>query len=122
MLTFSTSYICQNQAIEFNGGQLSPQTITDWNWNFNDPASGIDNVAVGQNTQHVFRSEEHTSELQSRPHLVCRLLLEKKKTITNMARSRPESDPVRRCTFALPISCSPSVSAMPRVASPFSSR
>src|SRR3989442_8349561 len=29
------------------------------------------------------RSEEHTSELQSRPHLVCRLLLEKKKTKTN---------------------------------------
>src|SRR3989442_11275326 len=27
------------------------------------------------------RSEEHTSELQSRPHLVCRLLLEKKKVI-----------------------------------------
>src|SRR5690554_7281116 len=26
----------------------------------------------------VARSEEHTSELQSRPHLVCRLLLEKK--------------------------------------------
>src|SRR5690554_7296031 len=25
-----------------------------------------------------YRSEEHTSELQSRPHLVCRLLLEKK--------------------------------------------
>src|SRR5690554_7028461 len=30
--------------------------------------------------EHMFdRSEEHTSELQSRPHLVCRLLLEKKK-------------------------------------------
>src|SRR3989442_9971102 len=28
------------------------------------------------------RSEEHTSELQSRPHLVCRLLLEKKKRMT----------------------------------------
>src|SRR5256884_1559611 len=28
------------------------------------------------------RSEEHTSELQSRLHLVCRLLLEKKKTIS----------------------------------------
>src|SRR3989442_9371182 len=27
----------------------------------------------------TLRSEEHTSELQSRPHLVCRLLLEKKK-------------------------------------------
>src|SRR3989442_8237744 len=31
-------------------------------------------------SQHL-RSEEHTSELQSRPHLVCRLLLEKKKKI-----------------------------------------
>src|SRR3989449_8541243 len=30
---------------------------------------------------NVFRSEEHTSELQSRLHLVCRLLLEKKKKI-----------------------------------------
>src|SRR5690554_7330226 len=31
------------------------------------------------NRIHKQRSEEHTSELQSRPHLVCRLLLEKKK-------------------------------------------
>src|SRR3989442_6114689 len=30
-------------------------------------------------TETSVRSEEHTSELQSRPHLVCRLLLEKKK-------------------------------------------
>src|SRR3712207_3418073 len=30
---------------------------------------------------HVIRSEEHTSELQSRQYLVCRLLLEKKKKI-----------------------------------------
>src|SRR3989442_9013812 len=29
------------------------------------------------------RSEEHTSELQSRPHLVCRLLLAKKNTTTS---------------------------------------
>src|SRR6266498_5194279 len=34
---------------------------------------------------HAFRrrSEEHTSELQSRPHLVCRLLLEKKKKMAS---------------------------------------
>src|SRR3989449_3392254 len=32
------------------------------------------------------RSEEHTSELQSRLHLVCRLLLEKKKKIIEMLR------------------------------------
>src|SRR5437870_7650534 len=31
--------------------------------------------------QDVGRSEEHTSELQSRGHLVCRLLLEKKKKV-----------------------------------------
>src|SRR2546422_1405499 len=36
---------------------------------------------------HVQRSEEHTSELQSRLHLVCRLLLEKKK-INNPDRRR----------------------------------
>src|SRR3989442_5816620 len=30
------------------------------------------------------RSEEHTSELQSRPHIVCRLLLENKKTTNYM--------------------------------------
>src|SRR5436305_11018624 len=33
------------------------------------------------------RSEEHTSELQSRPHLVCRLLLEKKKNKNRRARA-----------------------------------
>src|SRR2546422_5418310 len=33
------------------------------------------------------RSEEHTSELQSRLHLVCRLLLEKKKKKNNMKRN-----------------------------------
>src|SRR2546422_4348088 len=34
-----------------------------------------------QREAEPFRSEEHTSELQSRLHLVCRLLLEKKKII-----------------------------------------
>src|SRR2546429_3436888 len=37
-------------------------------------------LAQSQNRdQFILRSEEHTSELQSRLHLVCRLLLEKKK-------------------------------------------
>src|SRR3989442_5135587 len=34
------------------------------------------------------RSEEHTSELQSRPHLVCRLLLEKKKKPVDISIAR----------------------------------
>src|SRR5437660_2896904 len=36
------------------------------------------------------RSEEHTSELQSRGHLVCRLLLEKKKNPTIKKEKTPE--------------------------------
>src|SRR3989442_8790556 len=43
----------------------------------------------------VERSEEHTSELQSRPHLVCRLLLEKKKHNLNPHRQRPGPAPTR---------------------------
>src|SRR2546422_5180040 len=41
----------------------------------------VDEVALA--SQQRARSEEHTSELQSRLHLVCRLLLEKKKTKRN---------------------------------------
>src|SRR3712207_7490940 len=36
---------------------------------------------------YPYRSEEHTSELQSRQYLVCRLLLEKKKKTTNQLSS-----------------------------------
>src|SRR5436305_9915192 len=46
-----------------------------------DGLAGADGV---QRAVHHVRSEEHTSELQSRPHLVCRLLLEKKKKNTNI--------------------------------------
>src|SRR5690625_6637816 len=41
-----------------------------------------------ERTLKVKRSEEHTSELQSRGHLVCRLLLEKKKKKRLSSRSR----------------------------------
>src|SRR5256884_7616776 len=40
-------------------------------------------------TLAAFRSEEHTSELQSRLHLVCRLLLEKKKRKRAISSARP---------------------------------
>src|SRR2546429_3849296 len=39
------------------------------------------------------RSEEHTSELQSRLHLVCRLLLEKKKLDDHVANAIPAEHP-----------------------------
>src|SRR2546429_2252168 len=43
-------------------------------------------VSCGRTYRAGRRSEEHTSELQSRLHLVCRLLLEKKKTTENYIR------------------------------------
>src|SRR3712207_7294049 len=43
---------------------------------------GLEAVPPGQRDRRL-RSEEHTSELQSRQYLVCRLLLEKKKHITS---------------------------------------
>src|SRR3712207_8410314 len=47
----------------------------------NDVCSIHDSVVSGNVKEGIFivRSEEHTSELQSRQYLVCRLLLEKKK-------------------------------------------
>src|SRR3712207_8556342 len=52
------------------------------------PGSDVDGEHVqgligGGMIEHVARSEEHTSELQSRQYLVCRLLLEKKKIHLN---------------------------------------
>src|SRR5437870_10438040 len=44
-----------------------------------DPMFPQERLAFMLNDAQVPRSEEHTSELQSRGHLVCRLLLEKKK-------------------------------------------
>src|SRR5258707_7346211 len=49
------------------------------------PAGGNRNANRGQ------RSEEHTSELQSRQYLVCRLLLEKKKKIDDDRVTRASS-------------------------------
>src|SRR2546422_3483271 len=47
------------------------------------------------------RSEEHTSELQSRLHLVCRLLLEKKKKVEIAARL------TSGLRYPLPVVCPP---------------
>ena len=43
------------------------------------PGDGIGPEVMGEVYRVIDRSEEHTSELQSRTNLVCRLLLEKKK-------------------------------------------
>src|SRR5439155_11626329 len=43
------------------------------------PGMAAPALGIGMTGENTTRSEEHTSELQSRGHLVCRLLLEKKK-------------------------------------------
>src|SRR3712207_7207630 len=51
-----------------------------------DSSVGAARIQAGQDHAGAFlrmRSEEHTSELQSRQYLVCRLLLEKKKNTNN---------------------------------------
>src|SRR5437660_3146577 len=76
------------------------------------PAAGLDRARVRSaprrrrgRARHpalasALRSEEHTSELQSRGHLVCRLLLEKKKsqigdTLQTLSASVTEARPTR---------------------------
>src|SRR3712207_8832393 len=50
-----------------------------------DPAGAVVRRFFGSREGHqvALRSEEHTSELQSRQYLVCRLLLEKKKILSD---------------------------------------
>src|SRR5205814_10435628 len=56
------------------GGQRERQAHPD-----QEREARLDQVVVGVSLPFSLRSEEHTSELQSLRHLVCRLLLEKKK-------------------------------------------
>src|SRR2546422_7769271 len=53
-----------------------------------DPPEPGQPVRARKRVWHRARSEEHTSELQSRLHLVCRLLLEKKNGCETATRSR----------------------------------
>src|SRR3712207_7519250 len=53
--------------------------------------------SCGRHHRHWPRSEEHTSELQSRQYLVCRLLLEKKKTNTNSVSSSVDPRLIQIC-------------------------
>src|SRR5438445_3624205 len=60
------------------------------------PRAVVRAPGVGRRTLRAPRSEEHTSELQSRQYLVCRLLLEKKNT-TAQSPSLPSSETLTLC-------------------------
>src|SRR2546422_7687085 len=105
------------QAIQTNTGQSLPLPegiqgiVADWS----SDQRAFKNVPWGKAMMWIFllsdtfifscflisymtvrmRSEEHTSELQSRLHLVCRLLLEKKKKTKIIATKTPPSSTFR---------------------------
>src|SRR5690625_5422146 len=61
--------------------QVKPGLVPPY---YADLPSGLEEIQESEKRYleaYLERSEEHTSELQSRGHLVCRLLLEKKKTM-----------------------------------------
>src|SRR3989449_5663335 len=58
-------------------------------WKSPSAVSSSAGTAPGRARANAGRSEEHTSELQSRLHLVCRLLLEKKKQSERRKSSPP---------------------------------
>src|SRR3712207_8833374 len=67
----------------------SPSTSTSashrtWSGTFSSTVLPANRMETIPSPCRAFRSEEHTSELQSRQYLVCRLLLEKKKNTANI--------------------------------------
>src|SRR5258707_2696070 len=68
-------------------------------------------LTVGAVRDGLWRSEEHTSELQSRQYLVCRLLLEKKKNKYSNHMPNPEAESDKESARKPADRSSPSLSA-----------
>src|SRR5437899_8078110 len=79
-ITYSMDWAAQN-GVRFDAIAGAPYPMPNLDW-----------VAVRALWAANLRSEEHTSELQSLRHLVCRLLLEKKKIINIKPVSRTLQD------------------------------
>src|SRR2546430_10860724 len=62
----------------------------------------IDALVARVHADDAKRSEEHTSELQSQSNLVCRLLLEKKKTYTTNTNNYPDTNYSPHSTASAP--------------------
>src|SRR3712207_56172 len=69
----TTIFMNSTEGLHGDLGMVNPEDIV----------IGISNSGESDEILHIIRSEEHTSELQSRQYLVCRLLLEKKKKNTH---------------------------------------
>src|SRR2546421_3187899 len=67
-----------------------------------EPTHNIEALGIDVVKHELVRSEEHTSELQSRSDLVCRLLLEKKKKMMSKSFSGEKSDILMQSTDQSP--------------------
>src|SRR3712207_8440572 len=74
---FLLSEVVSREIKVVQSGQGADEVLAGYSW-YQDIADD-EGHAVERYRTHFFRSEEHTSELQSRQYLVCRLLLEKKR-------------------------------------------
>src|SRR3712207_8280204 len=77
-------------------GQLDAQVDVRESAHARSLAGRAQRGAPSATRPHSWRSEEHTSELQSRQYLVCRLLLEKKKHPLNHHTSLTDPHPTPR--------------------------
>src|SRR3712207_8820379 len=76
---FPYTTLFRSEGYRQNAGWALPQERTYENQGYQDQLDAATIYGLLEND--IIRSEEHTSELQSRQYLVCRLLLEKKNTI-----------------------------------------
>src|SRR2546422_4060408 len=84
LFPYTTLFRSSSCAIDFPGSKINAMADNVARiWSRTAPARGTQlvfcDMGVNPTPSGYSRSEEHTSELQSRLHLVCRLLLEKKK-------------------------------------------
>src|SRR2546422_6994986 len=85
------------RSVELHDGLAGHRRVDDQHDRGRDEdAEGAPRSDRARGELDVVRSEEHTSELQSRLHLVCRLLLEKKKHVTTDTRRMKSSTRVRQ--------------------------
>src|SRR5438309_5218679 len=79
-VTFAVNWVavfpCASCAVTCTAGVIAVPTVVLDGWTLNTSCDATPGVILNGVAS---RSEEHTSELQSQFHLVCRLLLEKKK-------------------------------------------
>src|SRR5690625_6898121 len=69
-------------ARQLSPGEWTDVTVREFRQDVQQLARALASIGIEPGQSVAIRSEEHTSELQSRGHLVCRLLLEKKKKKT----------------------------------------